>query len=231
MNRMPVCSRLKDLIRFYDALDGLEAKTGGRRLLATCNSRMSWPARGVYFFMEEGENRSGSGTGSRVVRVGTHALTAGSRTTLWKRLSQHKGTEKTGGGNHRGSIFRLIVGTALDQNHPTWGRGRTVSGKERAHEQALEQKVSQTIRAMPFLWLPVDDGPGIESLRGFIERNAIALLSHSGKPEIDAPSGAWLGHLCARERVRASGLWNQNHVNEHCEPEFLNVLERLVENI
>ena len=90
--------RQNDLIRLYNALDLLEKKTSIRRL-ATCNGRMDWPLRGVYFFMENGEERSNSGDGLRIVRVGTHALKSGSKTTLWKRLSQHKGTEKTGGGN------------------------------------------------------------------------------------------------------------------------------------
>ncbi len=222
--------RLKDLCRFYDILDFLSKKNGEYRHLSSCNGRMSWPERGIYFFMEAGENRSDSGSGPRIVRVGTHALKTGSRTSLWKRLSQHKGTEKSGGGNHRGSIFRLIVGTALDKNHPTWGQGQTATQAIRMAELVLEQRVSKIIRAMPFLWLPLHDAPGPESLRGVIERNSIALLSNSSKYRIDAPSVAWLGHLCVRERVKASGLWNQNHVDEGYNPEFLNQLERLVEN-
>ena len=74
---------------------------------------MDWPRRGVYFFFEPGESRSLSGTGSRIVRLGTHALANGSRSTLWQRLSQHRGNAKGDGGNHRGSIFRLLVGVAL----------------------------------------------------------------------------------------------------------------------
>ena len=31
---------------------------------------------------------------------------------------------------------------------------------------------------MPFLWLEVPDPPGPDSLRGYIERNAIVLLSN-----------------------------------------------------
>ena len=46
--------------------------------------------------MEDGEVRSDSGTGPRIVRVGTHALTEGSGTKLRTRLSQHHGqTKKT----------------------------------------------------------------------------------------------------------------------------------------
>jgi hypothetical protein len=80
-----------DLIRFYEALGSLEGHLGGKRTLAGCDGRMSWPARGVYFFFEPGEVRSDTGMGPRVVRVGTHALTASSRSSLWQRLSQHRG--------------------------------------------------------------------------------------------------------------------------------------------
>ena len=100
---------------------------------------MEWPARGVYFFFEDGEARSTSGTGPRVVRIGTHALTAKSSTTLWNRLAQHRGVVGTGGGNHRGSIFRLLVGEALLRR-----RGLRVlelgkeAGPERSRRLSLE---------------------------------------------------------------------------------------------
>jgi len=105
--------RHADLIRFYAVLGSLEAILGGTRTLSDSNGRMSWPARGVYFFFEPGEMRSDTGIGPRVVRVGTQALKAGSRASLWRRLSQHRGITATDGGNHQGSIFRLLVGTAI----------------------------------------------------------------------------------------------------------------------
>ena len=67
--------RLNDLVRFYDLLDRLEKRLGGKRTLAECNGRMDWPARGVYFFFEAGEERRDSGDGPRIIRIGTHALT------------------------------------------------------------------------------------------------------------------------------------------------------------
>ena len=77
--------RLQDLIRFYSILNQLEKTIGGPRALADCRGRMKWPARGVYFFREAGENRSDTGEGPCLVRVGTPALKAGGSTTLWGR--------------------------------------------------------------------------------------------------------------------------------------------------
>jgi hypothetical protein len=223
-----------DLVRFYRLLDRLEESIGGKRRLGDCSGRMSWPRRGVYFFFENGEQRSDTGGGARVVRVGTHALRNGANTNLWDRLSQHQGVFRTGGGNHRGSIFRLVVGTAVASCEKrelprTWGRGGTADRSVREPEHLHETCVSAVIRSMPFLWLGIDDQPGPGSLRGFIERNAIALLSNYDRTPLDPPSEYWLGRHCDRERVRGSGLWNQRHVEEHHEPGFLNVLENLVD--
>lgn len=208
--------RLSDLKRFYEILLILERKLGGARRLQDCSGKMPWPRRGVYFFMEDGQLRSDSGSGPRVVRVGTHALNAGSGTKLWTRLSQHRGQAANGGGNHRGSIFRLIVGTALiarGGESLTWGKGNTASADVRAAEIELEREVSKVIRAMPFLWIDIDDEPGTDSQRGYIERKSIALLSNYGKPPLDQASPDWLGLSCDRAKVRQSGLWNSNHVD------------------
>jgi hypothetical protein len=227
--------RLDDLVRFYGILETLERKIDGRRLLANCHGRMDWPQRGVYFFMQAGEHRADTGNDLRIVRVGTHALTARSRTTLWQRLSQHKGAAISGAGNHRGSIFRLLVGSTLSAADgvscpTTWGVGNAAPAAVRKKEAAAERKVSQIIRAMPLLWLAVDDPPGPSSFRAYIERNSIALLSNLGKSPLDPPSRRWRGRACDRGngRVRDSGLWNQNHVDAPYDPAFLAVLDRLV---
>jgi len=241
--RTNVMDRLADLIQFYELLDRLEDNLGGKRRLADCDGRMGWPGRGVYFFFEPSEERSDTGRAPRVVRVGTHALKPGSGTTIWKRLSRHKGIARSGGGNHRGSIFRLLVGTAIKKRDrldtiPSWGVGsdsrKAAEGLALDHrqvrimEQPLELTVSKYIRLMPFLWLEIDDPPGPESGRGYIERNSIGLLSNYGPEEIDPPSTQWLGRYCDRERVRRSGLWNNNHVNEHYDPNFLVALQRKI---
>lgn len=236
-------SRLDDLVLFYALLSRLERKLGGIRQLSGCTGRMGWPKRGVYFFFEDGERRHESGQGPRIVRVGTHALTAGSKSTLWGRLSQHRGHATSGLGNHRCSIYRLLVGASLKacrgSDEPiSWGMGadpgqaagRLGWSREdvRRGEIEMESAVSKVIGQMPFLWLDIDDAPGQASLRGKIERNAIALLSNQNKPALDAPSLNWLGHHSDRERVRLSGLWNNNHVDEDYDPLFLRDLEALV---
>ena len=234
-------SRLEDLVRFYALLGDLAAQQGGGLLLARCHGRLSWPNRGVYFFFEPGEARTDSGHGPRVVRVGTHALTRTSRTTLWKRLAQHRGTT-AGHGNHRGSIFRLLVGQALlareGREVPTWGlassRGAAAERVGRptealaAAEAPVEAAVSVHLGAMRLVVLNIDDEPGPDTLRGTVERNAIALLSNHARPPLDALSPTWLGSRSPRARVRRSGLWNQNHVEAAHAPEFLDVFARLV---
>ena len=50
-------------------LDRLRNRVGGARRLVECNGRMDWPQRGLYFFYEAGEERSGTGTGLRVSYV------------------------------------------------------------------------------------------------------------------------------------------------------------------
>ncbi len=230
--------RVADLIRFYELLTQLESKVGGKRTLSVCNGRMGWPARGVYFFFESGESRSGSGIGPRVVRVGTHGLKAGSSTSLWNRLSNHAGTVK--GGNHRGSIFRLLLGQAMNARvgaDPvgSWGVGshaRAAANRlgrpveqVKANEALLEREVSDHIRAMPFLWVSIEDETGPASDRGTIERNSIALLSNRLEA-IDPPSVNWLGAKSGSQLVRSSGLWNNRHVDENYDPKFFDVLER-----
>ncbi|NNN07921.1 MAG: hypothetical protein HKL85_01855 [Acidimicrobiaceae bacterium] len=233
---MDLAERLLALDEFYGQLQLLERAVGGKRILSECDGRMKWPRRGVYFFFEDGEFRD-DGVTPRVVRVGTHALRP-SKSTLWGRLSQHKGNvggSMPGGGNHRGSIFRLHVGTALltagdwpEAVRLSWGFGNTAKGVVREGEYPVEVAVSQRVGSMPFLWVDVDDEPDYGSDRGVIESGAIALLSNAGRPAIDPPASSWLGQLANREAIRTSGLWNVEHVQSSPSVGFLDVFSRHV---
>lgn len=231
--------RRKDLDRFYDILKGLEAKVKEKRLLMNCNGRMDWPLRGVYFFFEEGEFRD-DGVRQRIVRVGTHAIKNGSNTRLWTRLCTHRGFVRGNfqrGGNHRASVFRLHIGMAiiqrdgLHEKYKEWGHNSSATRITRENEHPLEVKVSEKIRSMPFLWLKVADSPGPHSLRKFIEKNSIALLSNYYNLPIDEPSKGWLGHHSLNVRVKYSGLWNDEYVDENYDSSFLDVMDRLVNDM
>lgn len=240
-----MADRTTDTARFYELLDLLASRIGGPRRLQTCSGALSWPTRGIYFFYEPGEYRSASGKSLRVVRVGTHALKRGARSRLWGRLSQHRGSARTGGGNHRGSIFRLLVGSALANQSRTplpnsWGVSSSVRGAAerlgvepaaiKEAEADLERRVSAHIGQMPFLWLNVADAPGPESERDLIERNSIALLSGYRSRAADSPSPEWLGNSSDREPVRRSGLWNNRHVDAAYDPSFLDLMEAWIES-
>jgi hypothetical protein len=127
-----------------------------------------------------------SGNGSRIVRVGTHALVTGSRSTLRRRLgtASRPGIRRC---NHRGSIFRLLIGQALLARGEvaqcvSWGvkgaAGKASLALNISHETLaaaeapVEMAVTNYLGTMPFLWLDIDDEPGPDSLRGVIERNA-----------------------------------------------------------
>jgi len=231
--------RLEALDRFYALLDEQASRIGGARTLAQCAKSTGWPERGVYFFFEPGEFRA-DGLTPRVVRVGTHGLRP-SKSTLWGRLAQHRGSpggSLPGGGNHRGSIFRLHVGAALAADDPayraelaTWGRKSSADRTTKQTEYALERAVTAYIGAMPFVWVEVDDVPSAQSERGVIESGAISVLSNFERPPIDPPSPTWLGHRSARPSIRLSGLWNVNHVQAPPDRGFLAVLEDRIRRI
>jgi hypothetical protein len=225
--------RVTDLVTFYNALSQIEERQGGRRSLATTDREPPWPARGIYFFFEPGETRSVSGPGDRVVRVASHSFGANTASAFWGGLLGSRGGP-SGRGNHRSSIFRRLVGDALlrrsGRSMASWGVGGSHREAARSlgldleqlatEEGAVELEVSDYIRRMPFTWLAAPRGPSPDGRRGFFERHSIALLSNlSG--QADPPSADWLGQFSSRERVRASGLWNNNHVQSDYSGQFL----------
>ena len=227
---------MSELDDFYELLNELRAQTGGPRTLEECTGSMNWPKRGVYFFFEEGEIRADGS--ARTVRVGTHALGVGARSTLWGRLAQHRGNVGgmlAGGGSHRGSVFRLHVGASLLRRDGdpagiggTWGKGSSADRITRESEYLLEQRVSEYIGRMLFLWIGVDDEPGPLSERSLIERGAISLLSARSNPQADSASANWLGNFSDRSAIASSGTWNVNHVDDPRQPRLLDAMARWI---
>lgn len=238
----PPMTRLDDLKRFYSLLEKHLSCQEGKCALANIGS-FNIPKRGVYFIFDDNELRQDSGGGPRVVRIGTHGLRVGSDSELPGRLAHHRG-KADGDGNHRGSIFRLLVGQVLAAQRgptscPSWGLKKGIvhaalafgidEQQLVASELTIEKAVSEYLSRLQVAWLDIDDEPGPRSLRGYIEQNSIALLSNYERPALDPPSGDWLGHKSNRPRVRCSGLWNQHHVAKTPAAKFLDVLARLVD--
>jgi hypothetical protein len=235
--------RWYNIERFYYLMDRLEEQVGGKQRLENCDGYMNWPDRGVYVFFSPDETREDSDQ-LRVTRVGTHAVSEGSKTSMWDRLKQHYGTGSGSknhphGGNHRGSVYRKRVGEAmihredLEDEYPSWDdRWSSISrdrSEVRDEEYPLEKRVSEHIRRQPFLWIKIDDEPSKNSERAQLEQNIIALLSNFDKEPIDPRSGEWLGKDSPKTEIRESGLWNVNHVDEDYSSDFLELLEEKVE--
>jgi hypothetical protein len=219
-----------DLVRFYRLLGELEVLNHGTHRLAQARPTDAWPSRGVVWFYERGEQRHDTGTGPRIVRVATHALKPELNSTLWDRLAQDSA------GSHRGSVFRTVIGLSLrdlmGNTEPAgWGRGIAAAPGTEKQEATLEAAVSLYIAQMPFLYLTADDEPGPMSLRGFIEKNSIALLSNYARAPVDTASPNWLGRRCTREKVAQSGLWNIQHVDEAYDPSFMDAMKTLMEDM
>jgi hypothetical protein len=194
----------------------------------------------VAWFYEKSERRTDSGSGARIVRVTTHALKPELNSSLWDRLAADKA------GAHRQSPLRTMIGLGLrdlmgNAEPQSWGRGADVAAAAREGKQnletvqkqeaALEAAVSLYVGQMPFVFLAVNDPPGPSSARAFIEKNSVALLSNYARAVVDAPSPAWLGRRCGREKVRQSGLWNVTHVDAAYDPSFMDTMKSLMEEM
>jgi 5'-3' exonuclease len=217
-----------ELEAFYEILNRVASHTGGFLRLGEAD-QSAWPERGVYFFFEPGETRFCS-TLLRVVRVGTHAVSANSKATLWNRLRTHRGVTE-GGGNHRASIFRSHIGAAIINRHsrtemfPAWGDQAAGTAKNKEKELELERLVSAALSKMQVVCLDIRDESSSRSDRAYIERNSIALLSKLGS-RMDPPSSSWLGGWSIHPAIKKSGLWNVNYVDEtERDPAFLDILD------
>lgn len=214
-----MASRISDLDRLYRWI--ATERTAGSIFAFDQLGDQKIPARGVYLFLDPAEPDFRS-AGPRIIRIGTHAVSAGSKTSLRSRLRNHLGPASEVG-SHRGSIFRLHVGRAmLDAEGtrgdlPTWGEGQDAVAEIKQAEAEHERRVSQYLRKLEVALIDVDDEPGKTSMRAIIEMQLIALCSDSMRP-IDRPSRQWLGHHSPVSSIRESGLWNIRGVGGRYDP-------------
>lgn len=220
-------------IRFLNEFHNLIEKLKNREDLFINFNRASgnheWAERGLYIFFDHESAPMNSILPDRIVRIGTHGVSRGSRSTLWQRLKSHQGTEN--GGNHRSSIFRSHVGAAMMEKdgleYPTWGNIQSSEDIAKSNEQSLERRVSKYLGNLSVMQIPVLDPPSKLSDRAYLEQNMISLLSGEFGP-IDYGDESWLGYHCPNVSVRKSSLWNVNHTEQNYDPYFLEVLDIFV---
>lgn len=201
-------ARIRDLTRLYDLIG--RVREDGRTFRLRDLGAQNLPLRGVYVFLDPAEFNF-RGTGPRIVRIGTHAVSLGSKSTLKTRLRNHLGLGN-GSGSHRGSIFRLHVGRAmLEVGYaapvPSWGIGQDASEEVRATEQDLEKEVSKYLANLEVFIVPIDDPPSKNSQRARVETQLIALCTENFV-QIDKPGNDWLGLHSPMAPIASSGLWN-----------------------
>jgi IS5 family transposase len=220
--------RLADYLKFYSLLNRLQE---GRDSIPFSKVQGKQFAKaGVYFFSDKVEmTRFNFTVANRLVRIGTHGVSKGSKSLLWQRLRTHRGNDD-GTGSHRSSIFRLHVGKAMlalqREENATWGQGSTAGKDIRDAEELIESKVSAYLGDLTVTHLPILDAASADSDRSYIEMNSISLLTGGGA--LDVPSPHWLGNSSPTAQIRESGLWNVNYVGELYDRDFLSVFEELI---
>lgn len=225
--------RQQSLERLYRLLERLAGLLGRRTLAEVVAAGL--PPKGVYFFFDPAERTSFSKKLPRLVRIGTHAISIGSKATLRNRLRTHFGTRE-GIGNHRASVFRLHIGQSLiardsrGQELPDWGKGQSAEKTITQREEALEREVSAYLSSLLVLYVPIDDDAGKSSMRAVVEHHVIALLTED-RVYLESPSEAWLGRWSSRPEIATSGLWNVRSVGERSDLKIVELLERLIDKL
>lgn len=174
---------------------------------------MTLADKGVYIFLDPNEESIYSNSLPRIVRIGTHAIHDGAKSTIKQRLRAHYGT-KLNSGNHRGSVFRKHIGNALlnkgdlEKTSETWGVGSNATKIIKDKEKWLELEVSSEIRKLRFCVFEIDDKASKNSKRSTIEKSLINILSTRN---IDLISADWIGKKSPAKEIRRTGLWNIQH--------------------
>ena len=164
---------------------------------------------GLYVFFEKGESSAHAPRG-RIVRVGNHPR---AQHRLVRRLGDHyRGQD----GAKNGSVFRRYIGGAilrrLDPTVPCLAPGPGGGHWEQQGEPACptcsptERAVSALLdETFRFRCIRIDD----QEERNHMESRLIATIAAC---TVCSPSQTWLGLHAYPPLVRASGLWNVQHV-------------------
>jgi hypothetical protein len=165
------------------------------------------PFNGIYFLFEKGESAH---NGDRITRIGSHT----GANQLRSRLHQHFLKE-----NKDRSIFRKNIGRALlnknsDAFLEKWELDLTSAqakfnwspGIDFTKQQTVEKQVSKHIKDnFSFVVMQMDEK--IQRLN--LERRLIATVSHCS---VCKPTPHWFGKYSTKEKIRNSGLWQEQHL-------------------
>ncbi len=164
------------------------------------------PVNGLYFMFETGETGH---EGERVVRIGSHTGNGNLGARLREHITQNKDR----------SIFRKNIGRALlSRDHDpfleAWDfdmtkrhdRDRYKHLVDPAKQAKVEQAVSDYIGKHVSVSVIATPDRDI-ALK--LERLCIATVSLCGS--CGASSG-WLGDFSPKQKIRASGLWQEHHL-------------------
>jgi len=226
-----LATRFRDVRRLYEFIE--LARCRKETFFLRDLSHRTLPERGVYVFLDPTE-RSGLCRGPRIVRIGTHAVSQGSGSTLRARLRNHMGPSH-GAGGHRGSVFRMHVGRAILNANPavfgaipSWGVGQQATREILNQESQLEKMVSDYLGNLEVFLIAINDAPSKDSMRAKVETQLISLMTAAGVP-LETPSPDWLGRHSVVPEIATTGLWNVRDVGRPYWPSRKGSVAQIVE--
>lgn len=182
-----------EIHKYFNSLPSYTYKGNGQFSSAPPNQG------GIYIMFEEGETVGGF---KRIVRVGK------AEKSLLTRLRQHFVNE-----DKDGSIFRKHIGRALLQKN---NQSQAVIDKWNTKGEKnsdIEKEVTEELKKFSFCCITLPTQKEISKL----EQTLIEILSiynrlYKEQNGADIFSKNWLGKYCSNEKVKTSGLWNDEHV-------------------
>lgn len=170
----------------------------------------SIPSNGIYILFEKGESYKAF---DRAVRVGSHD---GSN-QLFPRLTQHFENKNKNRSIFRKNIGRCLLNKAASDYLRIWDLDTTSRKNKELYESIvdkefelrLEDEISEYIQS-DFSFCVIEETDK-ESRLYWESKIASTLAASSSKP-----SSSWLGNFSPKEKIRSSGLWQENKLNLPC---------------
>lgn len=182
------------------------------------------PRNGIYIIFENGEKYNDL---DRIVRVGTHT----GHNQLFSRLKQHFVKENKNRSIFRKNIGRCLLNKVNSPYLPLWElditsreeKERNLKLLDLEFEKQIEKQITNYIQTnLSFCVFEI----ATKEQRIFWESKIVSTLA---KSIFFRPSEKWLGNYSSKEKIKSSGLWQVNELNNDSlsKAEFL-VLHKLL---